>query len=186
VETCEGEGDELVVLTGTAVRVSDGRFVTCAHCICDPSGISYSSTEAFQTSAVYKKYKVEVLQKDLARDLAVITLEIPDGELLPPGLPIYQEDFVLGMQLKIAGFPGYRAGMSHCTDDVTVSSPLTAHGVEKFVINKYIMHGNSGGPLVNAENEIVGIALEGAHDGAGVNAALAPCELRAFLSRSAE
>jgi hypothetical protein len=103
-------------------------------------------------------FKAKVLAAHPHSDLALI--EYPDSPLISfkrgAGLGLAARDVV-----RILGFPHYHDGDS-CTDqDFVVNASRVYSGIHHRVVVGSIIKGNSGGPVLNEKNEIVGIALKG-------------------------
>lgn len=103
-------------------------------------------------------YKAKVIAVHSHADLALI--EYPFSPLVSfrsgPGENIVQRDTV-----RILGFPHYHDGDS-CTDqDFVVNATRIYSGIHHRVVVGSIVTGNSGGPVLNQKNEVVGIALKG-------------------------
>ena len=63
--------------------------------------------------------------------------------------------------VRILGFPHYHDGDS-CTDqDFVLNASRVYSGIHHRVVVGSIIKGNSGGPVLNQKNEVVGIALKG-------------------------
>lgn len=67
----------------------------------------------------------------------------------------------VGDPIKVLGFPLYRMGASVNIEQGRITAVANWHGVPHFVVDCSIVHGNSGGPVLNAGNEIVGVAVKG-------------------------
>jgi len=63
-----------------------------------------------------------------------------------------------------------------------VASLYIQSGVSKFEITCQIREGNSGGPILNDKNELVGMAIEGAEKGSGNNGCLSLSEIMKVIS----
>jgi RNA-directed DNA polymerase len=67
----------------------------------------------------------------------------------------------VGDAVKVFGFPLHRAGSSVNIQQGRITALSTWHGVTHFVIDCPIVRGNSGGPVLNSQNQVVGIAVKG-------------------------
>ncbi len=67
----------------------------------------------------------------------------------------------VGDVIKILGFPLHRAGSSVNIQQGRITAFSPWHGVNHFVVDCPIVWGNSGGPVLNSQNQIVGIAVKG-------------------------
>ena len=122
-------------------------------------------------------------------DLAVITLNAP----VVAGLPLGQSESVTETDtVYVIGFP---LGVGTLTlDNELPSASVKAVGVERVQRSRVngpdavtvlqlggtVTHGNSGGPVVNARGEVVGVVSRGA-EGTGMSYAIPTAFLRALL-----
>jgi S1-C subfamily serine protease len=103
-------------------------------------------------------FKAKVLRVHPHADLAL--LEYPTSPLVSfkstAGNTISPRDSV-----RILGFPHYRDGDS-CTDqDLVVNASRVYSSIHHRVVVGSIITGNSGGPVLDQRNQVVGIALRG-------------------------
>ena len=84
--------------------------------------------------------------------------------------------------VKLLGFPAYAPGHGHYMVDSKVAKIYCQSAVNKFEIDKLIREGNSGGPIIDAESMVIGIALEGARKEGGNNGCLVISEIDQILS----
>ena len=75
------------------------------------------------------------------------------------------------------GFPAYKIGQSPYLADGKVAAIYTQSGVKKFEIDILIRERNSGGPVLNSNLDVIGIAAEGAERSGGNNAVIRACEI---------
>lgn len=182
LETCYDRDGDAVIVTGTGFMLSGVGLVTCAHCVLDEEGSPHQDTTAYQHADHTRKFKVVVRSSDRRRDIAVCDLVSSDGgprnfaTVSLSDVPVAHN-----LRLTILGYPNHRVGMPHYAAEVIVARPYTQSGVHKFDINLTIGKGNSGGPLVDVNGRVAGMALEGTVDSTGVNAALSHEEIRTYL-----
>ena len=105
-----------------------------------------------------KIFPVKILAAHPHADLAL--LEYPVTPLVSfrhgLGTTVSQRDIV-----RILGFPHYHDGDS-CTDqDFVVNASRIYSGVQHRIVVGSIIKGNSGGPVLNQQNQVVGVALKG-------------------------
>jgi S1-C subfamily serine protease len=137
---------------GSAFALDDGRIVTCAH-------VLRPDTYAFQASNFAQKFEVDVVASDPDLDLAVI--RITSG-LAIPGLPIGDSDSLqLQSPLLVAGFANYNVGDSGLTSPGHVIGFRPRHGFRRILVSSTIVAGMSGGPAVDRNHRVVGIAVTG-------------------------
>jgi hypothetical protein len=104
----------------------------------------------------------EILQVDRDLDLSI---------LRAPPLPPYQfkigngSEILVGARVRILGFPNWSQGRPmSITDAIVQGEHPNRSGARWLSIDKTIFTGNSGGPVLNAANEVVGVATRGNYD----------------------
>ena len=137
---------------GTAFRLEGIGLVTCHHVISD-------STEAFQANSLAKRYRVKVEAQEPDIDLAVLSIESDAGSSLESAGEVAVR---IGDEVAVGGFPAYRLGNSPYYARGHVTSTIAVSGVQRFGVTMAIIEGNSGGPVVDKNNHVVGIAVSGA------------------------
>ena len=160
---------------GTAFLLKDFGLVTCKHCLGMKQDDYYTEEEllifnnqkennfyVYRTSNVEKKFKVKVKKIFKESDLAI--LEILTDENMQYYFYLSKEKLdTHSKNCTLLGFPNYSMGSTISEiNNVQVSSKKTYMGREYYCIDKPIITGNSGGPLLNAHNEVLGIACRGA------------------------
>ena len=85
--------------------------------------------------------------------------------------------------LQIVGFPNHGHGkkISRINTEVTVTQ-YPKHGVQYIDVRDMIRQGNSGGPVINSQFEVVGIAVEGATQEDGDNGLVAISEIDTVIT----
>ena len=63
--------------------------------------------------------------------------------------------------LTVAGFPNYRLGDTPSITDGRIRSFRTISTIRWMLLDAPIISGNSGGPVMNRDNKVVGIAATG-------------------------
>ncbi len=164
---------------GTGFVLDGFGVVTCAHVV-SSNGKVLEKIKAFQCQSLGSQYDVRVKLLDLDRDIAI--LELLSKEKVPiilkKSIGVAESDAVSQKEpIALAGFPAYKIGQSPYWVDGKVASTYAQSGVEKFEIDIVIREGNSGGPVLNSNFEVVGIAAEGAEKSGGNNAVIKIGEL---------
>jgi RNA-directed DNA polymerase len=150
---------------GTAFSLESKGLVTCAHVI-DGS----AKVEVLQWST-NKLFEAIVELKNGIPDIAILKLQnVSSIEKIASLRQGNSQNIRVKDQLSVAGFPEYRENDSPQYYDVKVSAidgdPTGGNGihVKRFTIDKHLIGGMSGAPVVNEANEVVGIATFGAHE----------------------
>lgn len=135
--------------TGTAFVVNkDGVLVTCAHVVEDASDVEVHLGD--------KTYAAEVLQLDLVHDLAILKIDAQnlspisiDSAELPP----------LGGDVRVVGYPlSDVLGTGVKVTRGTVSGIIQRTDQRLLQIDAAVNPGNSGGPVVNSQGTVIGVA----------------------------
>src|SRR6188508_3886328 len=147
---------------------SDGHIVTNDHVVNGATSIKVRFWDG-------KTYSATVVGTDKSTDLAVIKVNAPSSELYP---------LVVGDSTQLQVGDGVVAIGSPFGLEETVTSGIVSalhraiQGVTNFTINDSIQtdaainHGNSGGPLLNTQGQVVGVNAQiksdsGGNDGVG-------------------
>lgn len=137
---------------GTGFMLERVGMVTCSHVVC-------SDTYAFQYENATRRYPVRIITNNTDYDIAILLIEADNLPALKIG-----DSSALQHRSKItvAGFPNYRLGDKPYISDGFVTSFRTFSAKQKMLISVSIVAGNSGGPVLNTANEVIGIAVTGA------------------------
>ena len=172
-------------MQGSGFQLKGVGIITCAHVVSE-KGKVFDALEAFKYSNPTVKYKLNVERICPHRDVAICSITSDDGTTIPSDC-VEKTDDAIEMQenVKLLGFPAYAPGHSHYMVDSKVAKIYTQSAVSKFEIDKLIREGNSGGPIINLNSEVVGVALEGARKEAGNNGCLVITEIEEVLTNDA-
>jgi RNA-directed DNA polymerase len=105
-----------------------------------------------------KAFNVKVVRKSEEVDLAQLEIDGPILVQFPMGEPEKLKD---GDEVTLLGFPNYHVGDSVHVDRGPITQTRKYMGVPHFVIRPIIVQGNSGGPVLDKSNRVVGIAVKG-------------------------
>ncbi len=137
--------------SGTAFVVSsDGYLVTCAHVVQDALQVTVKLGD--------EQLSADVVAFDPVQDLAL--LRVPAKNL--PALPLATaSEIELAQPVRVVGYPlttmlgkgvkitsGSVAGLTETDDD----------GAQRFQVDAIVNPGNSGGPLVDDQGRVIGVA----------------------------
>jgi hypothetical protein len=175
----DDHNDEVKASQGTGFMLNGVGLVTCAHVVSE-NGEIVKNIKAFQCNSIGNKYDITVKKIDQHRDIAILELTSSQPsektvftELHPPISEIVEQK----NPIIIMGFPAYKVGQSAYLADGKIASVFTQSGVKKFEIDILIREGNSGGPVLNTNYEVIGIATEGAEKSGGNNSVTRISEL---------
>lgn len=140
---------------GTAFMLEGCGLVTCAHVLGEEGLFLYSP------SAPLLRYPVTGSRHDDDRDVAILEAE---------GIPNYKELRVgdsttlrLHDPITLLGFPEHARGDQSIVHRGEVTSEKRIRlGQARILISAPIVGGNSGGPVLDSRNRVVGIAATGA------------------------
>ena len=147
---------------------SNGRIITNQHVVEGATSISVRFSNG-------KTYKAEVVGSDPSTDLAVIKVDAPASVLTP--LTLADSNAVaVGDNVVAIGSP---FGLENTVTSGIISalhrqmtSPNNFSIDDSIQTDAAINHGNSGGPLLNAEGQVIGVNAQiesdsGGNDGVG-------------------
>jgi len=147
---------------------SNGRIITNQHVVDGATSISVKFWNG-------KTYKAEVVGSDPSTDLAVIKVDAP-ASLLTPLTLADSSTVAVGDNVVAIGSP---FGLENTVTSGIVSalhrqmtSPNNFSIDDSIQTDAAINHGNSGGPLLNAEAQVIGVNAQiesdsGGNDGVG-------------------
>ncbi len=152
----DSSGQETALGSGFLIS-ADGQIVTNYHVIKDAHSaiVKLSNGSFFPVSGV--------VASDAKKDLAIIKV---NGKNLP-FLPLTNVDKVqVGSHVVAIGSP---LGLEGTVSDGVVSAIRDSDGVKWIQTTAPVSHGNSGGPLLDMGNHVVGVITMGINPGAGQN-----------------
>lgn len=153
LQALSGSGPNMVTEQGTAFFLAGVGLVTCAH-------VLHPQTRAIRPQESHIEFDINIVAVDRHLDLAV--LEIPgvhhDIEL-PFGEPASLRQ---SEPIKLLGFPNYAPGNQCALRNGEVTAFRTVSAIRRILIDANIISGNSGGPVLDAKNRVVGVAVKGA------------------------
>lgn len=136
---------------GTAFSLAEVGIITCDH-------VLGNNTYAFKPVKPSEKFSVSVLARNEAIDIAVLNIDATqNNELIQASADkLSQMD-----QIAIAGFPNYRLGDSGILIPGKVIGFRPVSGILRILTNAPIVAGNSGGPVLDTQSRVIGIAVTG-------------------------
>ncbi|MFW5811401.1 MAG: S1C family serine protease [Alkalispirochaetaceae bacterium] len=166
-----GESDESDVLgvgTGVVIDQRGGIILTSLHVVAGSPRIGINFADGFETEG-------RVISQDPSNDLAVVEADVvPEG--VPAAAVVSTDDVALGDEVVVVGHP-FGIGPSVSSGVVSGLGRRYSSQDGSMVFDNLIQFdaaanpGNSGGPLVNRNGEVLGI----------VSAIYNPTEQRVFI-----
>lgn len=149
------------MLQGTAFHLKGVGLITCDHCIRDENtGELLQDLKLFRGKDITKKFDLTVESFDTTIDVAILKT---DEKNLNQGLEIDSTDDLKQMEhIAVAGFPNYNFGDNGIFSPGLIVGFRTHSGIRHILVNTPLISGNSGGPAINKENKVIGIAVTGA------------------------
>lgn len=174
-----GDNDE-ADYQGSGFLLNNVGIVTCAHVVSENKQI-LKNISAFKCTNPTETFKIKVNRICHHRDVAICEFVNDDAANPPPNNCIDKASTSANLQdkVKLLGFPAYSTGSSHYIADSKVAKTYLIGAIPMFEIDKMIRAGNSGGPILNTNFEVVGIATQGANKDTGNNGCLHISELEA-------
>lgn len=146
---------------GTVFFLKGVGLVTAAHCV--PPNHRY---EVFCIKEPGKRYEVSVLKRHDVIDLAILSHSIPVEKFIE--LTQAEREANSGEQIHIWGFPNYGPGHGISKKTGRITSQPRVSAVPLYAVDQKIYGGNSGGPVLNSREEVIGVCHKGgvaeAHD----------------------
>lgn len=149
--------------SGSGVAVLDGTFIlTNEHIVVPESSDDQSCTDLTvgittdTSEAPESNLSVVVISKDSELDLALLRLRDTSSVKLRP-LPIRNELMSLDSKIRVIGYPGV-GGDTITVNEGIISGIDRARGAPFYKVSAQISPGNSGGPMVDENGNLVGIA----------------------------
>jgi S1-C subfamily serine protease len=139
------------ITQGTAFHLDGVGLVTAEHVLAE-------GMVAFKATDVNRRFAVRVQKKHEGLDLAVLSLETELGESLRAGDPNVLDQL---HNITVVGFPNYRLGDTGVLVAGQVVGFRQRSGVRRILTNAPIVAGGSGGPVLNADGQVIGVAVTG-------------------------
>ena len=137
---------------GTGFILDGVGLITCQHVLGEDLNV-------YKATCPENKYEVKILKEDHSLDIAVLKLEgrkpfscLHKGE---------SEKLKRGDSIRVVGFPDYAPGQTIHDYPGVIVGEKKIFGKKRFNVSAQIYKGNSGGPVLNTEGKVIGIAVTG-------------------------
>jgi RNA-directed DNA polymerase len=158
-DTCENGENSVTVVQGSAFVLDGVGMVTCAHVV-------VPEMYAIHPRASHIKYPVSVISKNDHVDLALLKIPYEHDISLSIGDPKSLE--VLDA-ITVLGFPNYALGQPCSVNPGQVTSFRMTSGINRVLVSARIVQGNSGGPVLDRNNRVIGVAVTGSESQAAAD-----------------
>jgi RNA-directed DNA polymerase len=142
------------VTQGTGFVLKGFGMITCHH-------VLRPNTKASLPPAP-KEFPIKCVMKDKHIDLAILEAPTPNKRYL---IPRFDGKVQLGDQITLLGYPNFSPGATITKNSGKVTSFRNLHGIKHVIIDTPILTGNSGGPVLDADNRVIGVAVRGIDSG---------------------
>ena len=156
------------VQTGTGfLAVKEGVAVTAWHVVADAETVTarFSDGQEFEVTGL--------IDKDEKRDIALIRVKASDR----PMLNLVAKDPEIGSKAFVVGSP---EGLEFSITDGIISQIRTVDGVLQYQYSAPSNHGNSGGPVLSPNSDVLGVVSYGVTNTAGLSFAIAASNVRSL------
>lgn len=163
VECLDDSNEEVNCYQGTAFSITSELIATAAHVVLDDHGKPFSEIEVYKTTDADNKFALQVISFNIEADTALCKIkeQYKDDSFIS----ISNEDNLSSnISLQLLGFPSYqRPQYSAHTSTCHLTFETHRDSKRFFSINSPIIGGNSGGPIIDSQHRVVGIASKGYH-----------------------
>lgn len=149
--------------SGSGVAVLDGTHIVTNHHVVvpestdDPDCVNLSVGITEDTSREPSRFiPIEIVSSDEELDLAVVRMNPSSGVALSP-VNIREGLLALDTRIRVIGYPGV-GGETITVNEGIVSGIDRRYGAPFYKVSAQISPGNSGGPMVDEDGNLVGIA----------------------------
>lgn len=156
---------------GSAFLVAPRLLVTNAH-------VADAGTPVLAVGPV--RIPLKILRTDEQNDLALLSVDV---DLTSKPLPLALETVTPGEQVFAIGNP---EGLEKTISQGIISGLRKKADRDLLQITSPISHGSSGGPILNAKGEVVGVAVGMLEDGQNLNFAIPVAYVRSILDHKSD
>ena len=151
IESIQASVVQITTSSGSAsgfIITSDGLVITNEHVVSGQSSVGVWLTSG-------RRYDADMLERDFTSDLALLRIDGGSFEAIAVGDPntVRMGDEVLALGFPIADTIGTNLTVTRGI----ISSTRIENGVQLLQTDASLNPGNSGGPLVNRDGEVIGV-----------------------------
>jgi S1-C subfamily serine protease len=160
---------------GTGFAISPSEAITAAHVV-------EGQDSALLQGPSGQRFRANVVARDAKRDVALLRIQ---GGTFPSMLRLSSDFPATGAQVAVIGCPFDPGLCGTLTTGIVSFSNRPVDGINHVQIDAAINQGNSGGPILTLNGEVIGIAEFKITEAnaAGLSFGLASTEIRHFLDQ---
>jgi len=152
--------EEMSSFGSGAVISSDGYILTAQHVIDETLSVHVYVPASGSDSGKFSKYEAEIIEASADADIAILKIDATGL----PSLSLGDSDTLqLDEEIRLLGYPQQAAGVGLIIGRGTFLGSRIALDVDDVRLIQIDVspfdHGHSGGPVINATGEIVGVAV---------------------------
>jgi len=154
--------NESQMMQGTAFCLANFGIITCAHIFENDVGEVDRKDDGW-VAQIYRRSgaekQVAAIQK-ISKEFDLAALKIKEAQ--EESLVFTEGDANQGDQIYLAGFPQYGKGNTGVVEPgYIIGKRNDVYGNRRILISASILSGNSGGPVLNENMEVIGVAARG-------------------------
>jgi hypothetical protein len=159
-------------LTGSAVYVGDGLFLTAAHVV--------AAETKFRLVRGKSELAASLVSADFDTDIALLRLDnVPQGLIALP----WASELPTGTPVFAIGYPSPLDETAPTVTNGIVSGIRSLDGITYLQLDAPINPGNSGGPVVTQSGQLAGVIVGKIRDSQGLNFAVPAQVARDYVRR---
>lgn len=178
--------DAMKYSEGSGFLMNGFGIVTCDHVVQRPREEHETEPQGYFGVNGGQIFLQDRLMQDVCELEIVWSSEIPDIALLRPKGQLREKSWHLdlseltvetGVPVQLYGFPNHSAGKTLSRYATSIVNHYNYKTYLHYEIAQNIRKGNSGGPVLDEANRLIGIAKEGSTQGGGNNAVVSITEV---------
>jgi RNA-directed DNA polymerase len=154
---------------GTGFVLAGVGLVTAGHVVCASDGTVLSGMKAVRSRGLSEAANVRVFLPEYGLDFAVCQIPFKNVPALQLGDPATVRR---GDTVTILGFPHWSDGHTVTETQARVVGRTRRHNADRIDLDTPMHRGNSGGPVLDRNGKVVGVAVTGSNDGEFPNSAI--------------
>ncbi|MEM5345231.1 trypsin-like peptidase domain-containing protein [Paraburkholderia azotifigens] len=180
------DDDAMKYSEGSGFLMNGFGIVTCDHVVQRLREEHETEPQGYFGVNGGKIFLQDRLMQDVCELEIIWSSEIPDIALLRPKgslpekswhLDLSEQTIETGAPVQLYGFPNHSAGKTLSRYATSIVNQYNYKTFMHYEIAQNIRKGNSGGPVVDEANRLIGIAKEGSTQGGGNNAVVSITEV---------